>query len=506
MSRTTNSLRNASASIGAQLLSNLLRFVCRTVFIHTLGREYLGISSLYTNVLTILSITELGFASAVTYSLYDPLASGDLPAIRAIMAFLKKAYRSVGLAVLLLGLGLMPFLPQLMNGVTDKVNIYQYYLLYLAETVVSYLFFAYKSTLLIADQKKYTVELVSFACQIAMNLLQLAVLLLWRSFLGYTLLSIATHVVTNLVTAALVDKRYPWLKEPAEKLPKAERRAIFQRVYAAALYKVSTAIGTAKDNLLISAFVNVTAVGLYNNYSLIVGIVQKLLSGIFQGFSASLGNLYATRDRQYNEFIFRCLNLLNNVLIAVCGVCFLTLLQPFVGLWAGADYLLPDGVVTVIVLNFITNYWQSVPQLYCNASGVFVRGKLRAVASAALNLILSLILVWKFSITGVLLGSVFSRLLTAWWFDAWLIYRVGFGMSPRRYFLDCGVNLAVIGVCFIAVKALFSQAAASWWMLLPMGLVSVLLPAGVYLLLYGRSKEFAFLKRKAAALLKQKSI
>lgn len=161
MSRTTNSLRNASAAIGGQLLNNLLRFVCRTVFIHTLGREYLGISSLYTNVLTILSITELGFSTAVTYSLYEPLAKDDRPAVRAIMAFFRKAYRAVGLAVLLLGLALMPFLPHLMTGVTDKVNIYQYYLLYLAETVVSYLFFAYKSTLLIADQKKYAAELVS---------------------------------------------------------------------------------------------------------------------------------------------------------------------------------------------------------------------------------------------------------------------------------------------------------------------------------------------------------
>ena len=167
--------------------------------------------------------------------------------------------------------------------------------------------------------------------------------------------------------------------------------------------------------------------------------------------------------------------------------------------------LLPDAVVAVIVVNFITNYWQSVTQLYCTASGVFVRGKFRAVANAVVNLVLSLILVQKFSIAGVLLGSVISRLLTTWWFDAWLLCRTGFGISPRRYFADCGVNLAVIAASFLAVRWIFSGAAEpAWWSLILMGITAAALPAAIYLLLYGRSKEFAYLANKASALLKRK--
>ena len=504
MSRTSNSLRNASAATAGQLLNNLLRFVCRTVFIHTLGKDYLGISSLYANILTILSITELGFASVVTYCLYDPLARDDRPAIRAIMAFFKKAYRLVGLAVLVLGLCLMPLLPRLMTGVTDKVNIYLYYALYLAEAVVSYLFFAYKATLLIADQKKYAVELVSCSSQIGIHVLQMLALLVWRSFLGYTVLSVLTNAVSNLITARIVDRRYPWLKEPAEALDRQQRRDIFRRVWAAALYRVSTAVGTAKDNILISSFVSITAVGLYNNYYLVVNLVQKLLSSIAQSASASLGNLYATRDRQYNEFIFRCLNLAGNAVIAVCSVCFLTLFQGFITLWAGRDYLLPEGVTVLIVVNFVTNYWQTVPQLYCNASGVFVRGKVRAVVNAVLNLTLSLLLVQRMDIAGVLLGSILSRLLTTWWFDAWLIYRTGFGMSPRRYFGSCGINAAVITLCSAVIRWLYAGVGQpGWGMLVLMGITAAALPAAVYLLLYGRSKEFAYLSGKAAALLKK---
>ena len=199
MSRTTKSLRNAAVSTGGQILNSLLKFACRTVFIYTLGKDYLGISSLYTNVLTILSLSELGFSTAVTYSLYEPLAKGDREMTRSLMAFFRKVYRIVGLTVLLLGLCLMPFLPRLMTGVTDKVNIYHYYLIYLAQPVISYLFFAYKAVMLSADQKGYISGTVSIFCNLALNLMKILVLVVWRSFFLYTAVAIVTQIAQNII-------------------------------------------------------------------------------------------------------------------------------------------------------------------------------------------------------------------------------------------------------------------------------------------------------------------
>lgn len=498
MSRTTNSLRNAGTAIGGQLLNNLLKFACRTAFIYTLGQEYLGISSLYTNILTILNISELGFASAVTYSLYDPLARQDQEAIRSIMAFFRTAYRVIGLVVLGLGLALMPILPKLMTGVTDKVNIYQYYLIYLLQTVVSYLFFAYKSTLLVADQKKYAVDLVSYLCQVVMNLAQIAVLFLFHSFLLYTILAIVANIMQNITTAILVDRRYPYLKEPAKKLTRKEGKQIVQRVYAASLYKISTAIGVATDNLVISSMVSILAVGLYNNYAMIIQIIQKLLSSLFQSVSSSLGNLYATESRAKNEFVFRSLNLLNNFLVTTCSVCFLVLFQPFIALWVGEAYLLPFSVVVTAVVNFATNYLQNVVQIYKNASGVFVRGKYRALATAVLNLGISIVLAKRIGITGVLLGSIISRMVTTWWFDGWLLYRAGFGQSPWPYFRDCFLTGFFTALCYGCVKLLFFRITLpGWGMLTLMGAACVLIPAGLYFAVYHNSREFAYLKQKA---------
>ncbi len=504
MSRSSNSLKNAGTGIGMQLIDVLLRFVCRTAFIYTLGKEYLGISSLYTNVLTILSITELGFSTAITYSLYNPLAKNDQSVICSLMAFYKKVYRIIGFAVLGLGLILMPFLPHLMTDVTDKVNIYQYYLLYLAQSVVSYWFFSYKSALLIADQKKYVTDIVRTFCQIAVCILQVLALLLFRSFFLYTLLFIVMGIVQNIFVAWQVDKRYPYIKEKAQPLSTEERKKLFDQVHALFLQKISIVIGTATDNLIISSFVSVLAVGLYDNYHLIVSTIQKFLHSLFQGMTASLGNLFASESKERSAFVFRSLNLANSYIVCLASVCFLSLFQPFITLWIGKDYLLDNVTVFIIVLNFATNFLQNIVLIYRDATGLFVVGRYRSAINAALNLVLSLIFVQFWGMTGVFMGSIISRLATNWWFDAWVLHKRGFENSPWGYYGNCGICLTVMLVCWQGVEWIFHGSAdVSWLMLIARGIVSVILPSLVYLIIYGRQEEVRYLREHCLKLVKK---
>lgn len=505
--RTQNSLRNVATSIGGQLLNNVLRFICRTVFIYTLGKDYLGISSLYTNILTLLNISELGFSSAVTYSLYKPIAENDRESIRSLMDFFRRAYRIIGLVILVVGLCLMPALPYLMTGVTDKVNIYLYYLLYLIQTVVSYLFYAYKAVLLTADQKKYISDLITYACQVAMNVIQIVVLLTLHSFFIYTVLLIGENIASNLLVAAAVDRRYPYIHGKAAPLPKEKKKKVFSRVYAMALYKVSSAIGTSTDNLIISSWISVAAVGVYNNYYMIIQIFQKLLSEIFQSVSASVGNQFVEEDRDANEFTFRSLNLANNFLVTMFSVCFMTVFQPFIILWVGRDYLLETSVLVIIVYNFATNYFQNVVQIYREATGVFVQGKYRAVATAALNLVISIILVQYMGIGGVFLGSIISRMVTTGWYDVVLVYRKGFQKSPARFFLQellcCGL---IAGISWLVFRIADLSGAGGWLELILRGLLSVLLTGLIFLALYGKSREFRYLKDKILSMRRNKTV
>ena len=506
MSRTKNSLLNITASIGGQLLTNVLRWICRMVFIYTLGKEYLGISSLYANILTILSLSELGLGSAITYSLYKPLAENDTEAVKSLMAFFKKAYRWIGIAVLGLGLCLMPFLPHLMTGSTEVINIYLYYFLYLAQTVVSYLFFAYKAILLTADQKKYIVDVVMYILQIVMNAVQIVILFVWHSFFAYTAAVIVYNIMQNMVVAFIVDRKYPYLKGPSEKLSRQRRRDVFARVYAMSLYRISSVIGTATDNLIISANISVIAVGLYDNYYMIIQVVQKLLKGIFQAFTSSLGNFYVLESRERNEFMFRSLNLANSWLVAFCSVCFAVLLQPFIQLCFGGEYLLDYPVVIIIVANFATNYVQNVVQIYTDASGLFVKGKYRAVMTAVLNLGISIILVKNIGLAGVFLGSIISRMVTTWWYDAWLLYRHGFHKSPLPYFRNClsTMILIIVSTAIVQRFTLMWQG-ATWPDIVIKGILCVIVVNGIYLLIYGRSKEFRYLLSKVELILKKKS-
>lgn len=506
MGRVYNSLRNVKVNLIGQILNTIFRFACRTVFIYVLGEEFLGISSLYTNILTLLSISELGIANAIVFSMYRPLAKGDTDKICSIMRFYRNAYRIIGLVILGVGLCLTPFLPVLMNDTTDKVNIYFYYLLYLAQTVVTYFFFAYKQSLLLADQKKYKVDSVVYGMQVMLCIVQIVVLVTTRSFLIYTILAIGCGILTNLIISIVVDRDYAYLKEQPKKLPKVEKKNIFMQVRAMFLYKICNTVGVATDNLIISSHISVLMVGLYSNYLLIIAAIETILSSVLHAFTGSLGNLYATEDDKKNEQVFRCLNLVNLWYITFASVCCLVLFQPFITLWIGEKYLFAPIVVFIIVMNFATNHMQGVVQIYKDTTGLFVRGKYRPVATVILNLGLSLVLVRVIGIAGVFLGSIVSRMCTTWVYDGWLIHRHAFHIGPKRFYLDCIATAGIIVGLAAGIQYIVHAIAlpVTWSGLIVRAILCLVIINAVLYLLYRRREEFVIVAEKTKGIIKNK--
>lgn len=501
--RTLNSFKNIITGVGGQLLTFLLQFISRTVFIRTLGSEYLGISGLFTNVITILSISELGIGTAIVYSLYKPLADGNKEKIQATMNFFKKAYFFVGCAVAVLGLILTPFLPYIMKGTTDLVNVNLIFFLYLLQSVSSYWFFAYKSLLLQADQKNYISNFIQYIVLTITICTQIVLLFLFKSFLLYLITGIASNIIFNFLVAKKVDKLYPYIKEKNDKvLPREEKKAIYKNTIALSMYKVGSTVLTATDNIVISSFISVISVGLYSNYLIITNAVRTVVRLIFSSFTASIGNLYATETKEKSEFIFRCINFLNFWIYGFCAICLWILLNPFIYLWVGTDYLFDNYVVFFIVLNFLTAGLQDAVIEYRSACGLFWHGKFRPLFSALLNVVISILLVGPLGIAGVLLGTIISRFLTTWWYDPWIVHKYAFGISPVKYFLRYFRSLIIILITGALVQlASIPFSENTWLNFFIKLLICIVVPNFLFFALYRKSKEFKYITRALKPLL-----
>ncbi|NMB19083.1 MAG: sugar translocase [Erysipelothrix sp.] len=500
--RTINSMKNAATGVGGQSLTIILQFISRTVFIYTLGKEYLGISSLFSSILQVLSITELGIGTAIVYSLYKPLAEKDEYSVSANMNFLRKAYFGVGSLVGVIGLILIPFLPSIMKETTDLVNINLVYILYLFQSVSSYWFFAYKSLLLKADQKSYIVNISKYLVLVFSVGLQIIILIVLKSFILYTIIGIAANIVSNLIVSHKVDKSYPYLKKYKNALlPKDEKKIVYKNLYGVSMYKINSTIVRSTDSIVISSFISTIAVGLYSNYHLIVSTLITMSKLFFSSFTASVGNLFVSEDKEKSEFIFRCLSFLSFWLYGFAAITLWILFNPFITLWVGEEYLFNNYIVLVIVIDFLLDGYQQVSISYKDACGLFWKGRYRPLATGVLNVVISVILAPRIGIAGVLLGTIISRLLTTWWFEPWMVHKYAFGIKVNNYFIRyfkfIGLVLIMGYFCNLIISP-FSE--VSWVNLFIKLAVCIIIPNSFFYVVFKNTEEFQYIKEALAKL------
>lgn len=503
--RSKKAIVNTLAGGLGTLLVGLLQFVGRMVFIRFLSDEYLGISGLFTNILSILSLTELGLSTAVCFWLYQPLADGDQEKIKAIMHYFRRAYFVIGWVVVLLGAALLPFLPYLMTGTTELVDVRAVYLLYVLQSAVSYWFWAYKATLLQADQKLYIVRFYYVIANVLVTAAQLTSLALFRNFMVYSVIGLFSAILVNLFSAREVDKRYPYLKEKEfQKLKKDEKKSLFRDVSGMSLFKMNTTIVNSTDNLVISAFINVKTVALYGNYQVIISGISQVAMQLFGGVTATVGNYYTEDTKEHNEFVFRCIQLLCYWAYTLMGIGMFVCLNPFIRLCFGASRVFSVELVFLQVLYFMINGFQRTSFIYRDACGLFWKGKARPVATAVLNIVISIVLVQYIGLAGVIAGTIISWLLTTWWYDPYLIYRQAFSMSPRRYFFGYA-KAAILTAALFALTVYLSGLLAfgGFGALLVKVLFCMSIPNLGYYLIYRNSEEFVYLKKLGIAMLKQ---
>lgn len=409
MSRVRNSFLNILAGIAGTIISSILAFIVRTVFIRVLGETYLGFNGLYTNILTVLSLAELGVGSSIAYLMYKPLAENDGEKLAQVVQFYKKIYRVIGLIILILGLCLVPFLPVIVNlKNTEHLNYTVLYLLYLADTVSTYLFFAYKRGVLVADQKVYIANIFDVIITTILSILQIISLLVFGDFYVYIILKIAKNLALNLVTSVKVDKMYPSIHKFKEvpPLPKAERQVVWKNVYATSVRQIFNELMNSTDNIVISIVLGIVMVGKYSNYAYILSIVYIFFGGIFNPIQASIGNLSLSASLEKKNEIFNRLRFVNFFFLSFCSSCFLVLVNPFITIWIGESYTLSFAGVIAIVGMLFVRQTGNCTTIFRLGEGYFRDYHVSPLIAGILNLVVSVVLVNYIGIAGVFIGTM----------------------------------------------------------------------------------------------------
>ena len=276
-SRVNKFSRNAIFVLLAYIFRMICSFIVRTIFIKTLSSEYLGLNGLFTNILSILSLAELGIGNAISFSLYKPLKENDTKKVSEYMNYFKRTYRILALLILILGISIMPFLSYIF-GESYKVsdNLYFIYSLYLIKTVVSYLL-VYKTTLLIADQNQYITSIVNIVYQMLLTIGQVLILVLFKNFILFIMVEMIATILQNVVNTIICNKKYSYLKKSRNTISSKEKRNLHKDIFSAAIYKVSGVVISHTDNLILTKFVSVIIVGIYSNYYLIIHSIMSLI-------------------------------------------------------------------------------------------------------------------------------------------------------------------------------------------------------------------------------------
>ena len=432
-SRSSNVVRNLIGGVGGQIFTSVLQFACRTVFISLLDSTYLGVNGLFSNILSMLSLAELGIGPAIVFSMYKPIAENDEVHVAKLMNFYKFAYRLVAVFVLVIGLSLTPFLDFFIKDAVEIENIRLIFILILLNTVVSYLY-TYKGSMLTADQNAYVGVIIRNIFAVIQNIVQIIVLLYTGNFLFYLIVQIVTTFLGNYSLSKYVDHKYPFLlKYKNEKIDKEERSSIMQKVQGMMMHKIGGFVLNSTDNLVISKFVSVIAVGIYSNYLMIINMVKTYLSHIVGSVTASVGNLIARESKDKVHDIFEAMQLVYFWLYAFCLVCFYVIFQPFIVLWIGEDYLISKAVLLLILINFYLNGFQECVNTYTNASGLFWETRHKPVFECVINLCVSIYLANKIGLMGVFLGTLASYVCT-FWVNPIVLYRKFFNRKPYGYF------------------------------------------------------------------------
>ncbi len=492
LERTKNAARNVVFDGTMEIVNMIVPFIIRSVMLHFLGTEYLGLNGLFKSLLTFLNLAELGVGSAMVFSMYKPIAEDDTPAICALLRLYRTLYRIIGLVIAAVGLLLMPVLPSLIKSeLPPGVDLYILYLMNLGNTVITYWLFAYKSSLLQAHQRRDVISKVTLAVRVTEYILKILILVFTRNYYLYLAVQLLCQIAVNLLTAVCAGKMYPRYV-PGGKLPKEKTTDIFHRVRDLFTSKLSATVFDSADTLVISSFMGLTVLAVYQNYYFIITALRMMLIVVLNACMAGVGNKMVMESKEANYRNLERISLLFSWLLGVSSSMLLCIYQPFMNVWMGEENMLAIGLVLCFVVYYYSMGANKLINMFKDAAGIWQRDRWRPLTAALVNLGLNLATVRWLGLYGVLLSSVFSIIFIQ---VPWLFHNLFREVFPRQYLvryirLSCGLTAVALVSCGASWFACSLFKLNVWPTIILNALVSFLVPNLFYYAVYGRNPVF----------------
>ncbi|NBI72115.1 hypothetical protein D3Z50_13800 [Clostridiaceae bacterium] len=502
-SKTSNVVKNISTGIMGKVFISILTFVERKIFIQFIGVEILGLNGLFSNILQILSIADLGLSVAMGYSYYEPIAHKNTEKIAALTRFYSKLYNVISAMIFLTGMLLLPFLKYVININKSMQNLYVYYILYLINIAVSYLL-VYSATLLAADQKGYIVNSLMTMTSTIRIIVQIVIVIVYKNYSIYLFVAIGTTLLNNILLYNKSRFMYPYIKNKEISLTHKDKGDILLNLKSVFIYKVSGTLLNSVDTILISSMIGTAIVGYYANYQMIVMYITQFVGVLFSAVTAGVGNYVYTESNERRYELFDSLLLVSFWLSATASAGVLCLSSDFIGLWLGKDYVLGIGVSMAIAFNLFFVISMQPVFVFREAVGLYQKTKWIMLIAAAINLVLSVVLGKKYGLSGIIIATIIARLITYFWYEPRLLYKMIFGKKAGIFFVKYFTNVFVTIVCIVSLELVLRPFVCSNLLVFIIKIfIVILFVSFIYIILNYRKPSFKWVLTKLKYIFKR---
>lgn len=490
-SRTKNAKRNAIGGIINRITGILIPFLLRTALIKVLGEEYLGLSNLFTSILQVLNMADLGFGTAIGYSMYKPIAENDTEKICALLNLYKKIYSVISVVILIAGLAVMPFLDKFIYGeYPENINIYVLFFMYLINTVLEYGLFAHRKTLMSACQRSDIENFVNSGVQIVVDTIKVVTLFLFKSYYLYVFFVPVITLLTNLILAAISYKMYPQYRCKG-KIDSYELREIKKKVVGLTIQKFGNTISTSLDTIIISMFLGLSSVAVYGNYFYIVSAIISFLWVAIYSTTAGLGDSIVSEGVEKNYLNFKRLTILNQWAISWCLPSLLCLYQHFMKMWVGEKMMSNFSLVIWMCIFFFVSQVRKIVLVFKDATGMWWIDKWKPLVGCIVNLSFNIILVKMIGMEGVIISTVISYLFVELPWETHVLYKNYFKKGESVYYADIMkyvvLDLLICGLCW-KVCTFLPDTGIGWFV--AKGILCVVLANMIFICIHSKNEMF----------------